>query len=261
MMRHPLSSLTAVLLIGALLLAAAPPRAFGRDRPGDFDFYLLALSVAPSFCELTGRRKHKAQCEETSDEGYRATPLTVHGLWPNKRDRSNQDQPQACSRQPLELPDDLAAALQRVMPGIADGLDRYEWNKHGVCSGLSPEAYFQRVVALAEAANQTIGTVMRERGFFGKPMAVTALLAAVQAKNPDLAEALVVNCQFSRQQRGGARSRAYVDEIRILIAKELPTSPGADGWPANFVRRSEVGYSANSGCPRGVGFLPARFEE
>jgi ribonuclease T2 len=261
MMRHPLSPLTAVLLIGALMLAAAPSRAFGRDRPGDFDFYLLALSIAPSFCELTGRRKHKAQCEDPSDADYLATPLTVHGLWPNKRDRSNQDQPQACSRQPLDLPDDLGAALRRVMPGIADGLERHEWSKHGVCSGLGPEGYFRRVVALAEAANRTIGTVMREQGFFGRPMAVTALLAAVEAKNPDLADALVVNCRFSRQTHGGARSRAYVDEIRIVIAKELPTTPGPDGWPARFVPRSEVGYSANSGCPRGIGFLPAGFDE
>jgi ribonuclease T2 len=245
--------------LAAALFAATP--ASGRDRPGDFDFYVLALSVAPSFCELTGYRTRKAQCQNPADTDYRDTPLTIHGLWPNKRHTPVRDQPQSCSNEQLpHLSDDLAGELRKYMPGVADGLHRYEWSKHGVCSGLSADAYFRRIVALAQAANDTIGTVMKEKGLLGKPVAITALIDAVAAKNPDLADALQVDCQFARRGQGGGPSRAYVREIRVLVAKDAsPTGTG--GWPATFVPRASVGYGVNSGCPGGVGFLPGGFAD
>ena len=83
---------------------------------------------------------------------------------------------------------------------------------------------------------------------------------AVAAKNPALADAIVVDCQFSRKGRGDG-PRAYVGEIRVLIAKDAPATPKADGWPASFVPRTSVGYGANSGCPKGVGYLPGGFDQ
>jgi ribonuclease T2 len=258
-MRPARSKILALTVIAACMMFGEAP-AGARDQPGDFDFYVLALSIAPSFCDLTGVRKHKAQCDDPADDVFRATPLTIHGLWPNKRHTSARDQPQSCSTAALpRLPDDLFADLKRYMPGVADGLQRYEWSKHGVCSGLDPDAYFRRLVALAKAANETIGTAMKDSHMFGKPMAVSALLDAVSAKNPELADALQVDCQFSRRGRDGQPSRAYVSEIRVLIPKDLGGS--ADGWPASFVPRSSVGYGANSGCPGGVGFLPGGFSD
>jgi ribonuclease T2 len=249
------------LVIAAVVMAAmstATPAA-ARDQAGDFDFYVLALSIAPSFCDLTGYRTHKAQCQNPSDADFRATPLTIHGLWPNRRNTSARDQPQSCSSAALpRLSDGLFADLKRYMPGIADHLQQHEWSRHGVCSGLDAEAYFARIVALAKAANSTIGTVMKDKDLFGKPMAVTALIDAVAAKNADLGDALQVDCQFARRGPEGGPSRAYVGEIRVLIPKDLGTS---DGWPGKFVPRSSVGYGANSGCPGGVGFLPGSFSD
>jgi ribonuclease T2 len=262
------SDVRALLLATVLALSgpagmidATPASAAAGDGPGDFDFYILALSIAPSFCDLTGYRKHKAQCEHPSDADYRATPLTVHGLWPNRRNTSASNQPHACSTEKLpSFADDLAENLRRYMPGVADGLPQYEWSKHGVCSGLTPDAYFREIVALAKAANDTIGAAMKDKDLIGKPMPVSALLDAVAAKNPALADAIVVDCQFSRKGRGDG-PRAYVSEIRVLIAKDAPATPGADGWPASFVPRTSVGYGANSGCPKGVGYLPGGFDQ
>src|SRR5207244_11699234 len=183
------------------------------------------------------------QCENPSDANYRDTPLTIHGLWPNKRNRPAQGQPQSCSTVPVaRFSDELSKDLKKYMPGVADGLPGYEWRKHGVCSGLTPEAYFSKLVALAKAANETIGVVIKDKGFLGKPMPVNALLEAVAGKDPDLANAIVVDCQFSRQQRGNAPSRAYVGEIRVLLAKDFPDSVGDGKWPATFVNRASVGY-------------------
>jgi ribonuclease T2 len=243
------------ILIAAVAASSIQVQAF--TRPGDFDFYVFALSIAPSFCDLGGYRRHKAQCEDPSDSSYQETPLTIHGLWPNKRNRSVRDQPESCSSERLRrLPEPLRRELERYMPGVADGLDFYEWLKHGVCSGMSPEAYFQLLVELAGKANSTIGRTLREHGFFGRQVAVRGLIQAVADENPELADALIVDCQFARAHRGEP-SRAYVREIRILIDKDIRPGPG--GWPASFVRRDSVGYGANSGCPHGMGFLPASF--
>ena len=57
-----------------------------QNEPGQFDYYVLALSWSPSFCEASGERgtPPQQQC------GARAYSFVVHGLWPNtKRDSRN----------------------------------------------------------------------------------------------------------------------------------------------------------------------------
>jgi ribonuclease T2 len=232
-----------------------------RDRPGDFDFYLMVFSLAPSFCALSGAAQGKRQCDDPSDAAYRATPLTVHGLWPNRKGVSVNRQPQSCSTERLSLSPALRRKLAVYMPGIADGLERHEWEKHGVCSGLTPEAYFGKVVAIAEEANATIGAVLREKGLLGREVPIRTLLQGVAEKNRALADAIVVDCKFARQQRGGPGGgpRAYVAEIRVLISREIGSDPDHDGWPGTFVPLREAGFQANSGCPGGAGFIPAGF--
>jgi ribonuclease T2 len=232
-----------------------------RNRPGDFDFYLMALSIAPSFCTLTGSAQHKRQCEDPSDADYRTTPLTVHGLWPNKKNRSANQQPSSCSTEELSLSPGLRQKLRVYMPGTADGLDRHEWEKHGVCSGLSPEEYFGKVVAIAEKANATIGAVLKEKRLLGREVPVETLLQGVAEKNRALAKSIVVDCKFPRRRGSGpgGQSRAYVAEIRVLISKDVTSDPDRDGWPGTFVPLGEVGFRANSGCPGGAGFIPGGF--
>jgi ribonuclease T2 len=61
-------------MIFALLLAPLTSCA----EPAHFDYYLLALSVAPAFCEDAPQRKQKfAQCRDLSGAGFRAMPLTL----------------------------------------------------------------------------------------------------------------------------------------------------------------------------------------
>src|SRR6188768_4245397 len=65
-------------LFGLVLLAggaaAQDPR---QNEPGKFDFYVLALSWSPSYCEQAGDRKSaQQQC------GARPFSFVVHGLWP-----------------------------------------------------------------------------------------------------------------------------------------------------------------------------------
>jgi len=237
-----------ILIIIASLLAAGPSQA--RHRPGgssadtggsaaatgDFDYYLLSLSVAPSFCALSAKNAAKEECRSLTEADFQQTPLTVHGLWPNRARVSVNRQPHDCEGAPFgALSDPVQTALRRYMPG-GPGLERYEWRKHGACSGLSPESYFGSVARLAQHANETIGAAMRSKGILGHTLVITDLLAAV---NPALAAAIVVDCQ---QPRGGGGS--LVDEIRIVLSKDLEPMPA-----------SSVGLGQNSGCAGGRGLV------
>ena len=55
-----------------------------QSHAGDFDFYLLSMSIAPSFCALSPANRSKPDCRDLTADTFRETPLTIHGLWPNR---------------------------------------------------------------------------------------------------------------------------------------------------------------------------------
>jgi ribonuclease T2 len=61
--------------------------------------------------------------------------FVLHGLWP----QFEQGWPQDCSTDPIER--SLVDSMLDIMP--SPGLVRHEWSKHGTCSGLEPEKYFE----------------------------------------------------------------------------------------------------------------------
>ncbi len=262
------AAIAVCLLLGVWTVADArrPHRGdadgHARSATGNFDYYLLSLSIAPSFCALDSGRGEKAECVAPSDAAYRETPLTVHGLWPNRIGVGVRNQPQDCEGPPLSaLPDGLRADLVHYMPGAADGLDRYEWRKHGACSGLGPVAYFGAVVGAARDANRTIGAAMQAHGMFGRRVGVQELLDAVAETNSALAHSIVVDCRFAPKRSGASASVAFISEIRVLLTRDFASDVSETGWGPNvFVPLSEAGFRANSGCPGGAGFLPKGFE-
>ena len=232
-----------VLVAVALLLAAGPSHA--RDRqastdPGGFDYFLLSLTIAPSFCALSPANAAKQECRVLTEAEFEQTPLTVHGLWPSRARVSVNRQPRDCEGPAFtRLSDPVEAGLRRYMPA-GPGLERYEWRKHGACSGLSSETYFATVVSLARRANDTIGAAMRAKGMFGGPVRIAELLAAVDSADPALTPAIVVDCQ---QPRGGGDT--MIIEVRVVLSKDFRPMPAAS-----------VGLGQNSGCAGGRGLVP-----
>src|SRR3954470_11651133 len=54
-----------ILLALALLPEAAAAQGYGRGgTPGDFDFYVLALSWSPTFCATGGEDRSPQQCHD-----------------------------------------------------------------------------------------------------------------------------------------------------------------------------------------------------
>jgi ribonuclease T2 len=128
----------AAALIVAAFATASAGTASAQDRrqntPGKFDFYLLSLSWSPSFCAENGDRANaRQQC------GARPFSFVVHGLWP----QYERGFPEFCQNPPEFVDNRTINSMLDLMP--ARGLIINEWKKHGTCTGLSAQGYFQAI--------------------------------------------------------------------------------------------------------------------
>ena len=187
----------ALSLCGAAGAQAQDFGGFNRgQRPGAFDFYVLALSWSPTYCE-TSDRPDPRQCAPGRDLGF-----VVHGLWP----QYERGYPQNCSaveRAPTRQAMDVAG---EIFP--SEGLARHEWRKHGTCSGLDPAAYF-RAVRDARAA-VTVPEELKGGGPDRRmaPIEIARLfVTANRGLRPDMMQ---VAC-----------SRGALQEVRICFSRDL----------------------------------------
>jgi ribonuclease T2 len=121
-------------LFGLVVLGQAVAQDQRQNAPGQFDYYLLALSWSPSFCEQAGDRKNaQQQC------GQRPFSFVVHGLWP----QYEKGFPEFCQNPPPFVDAKIINSMLDLMP--ARGLIIHGWKKHGVCAGQSASAYFEMV--------------------------------------------------------------------------------------------------------------------
>jgi ribonuclease T2 len=119
----------------ALILFSQSAPAQERGEPGQFDFYVLALSWAPSYCEAEGdKRSGDEQCNRA-----RPYAFIVHGLWP----QYERGYPRSCIERAPHVPNSTIRSVMDLMP--ARGLVIHQWRTHGTCSGLQPQAYFTKL--------------------------------------------------------------------------------------------------------------------
>lgn len=232
-----------VLVFAASLAQADAPR---------FDHWLLALTLAPAFCEDAPAAKKKLrQCRTLVT---RAAPtLSLHGLWPNAQRRPH---PEFCDGKPRErfcelervaLPQGLRRQLAYRMPGEADCLDRHQWVKHGACSGLDPAAYFGASIRLAARVEAALGDTLAR--YQGREIQLAVLLAALRQRDPALAAATIFDCRTPRTA-DPAKRRATLTEVRVRFARARTGEPGQPLPLANPVQQ-------NSGCPGGRAWIDA----
>lgn len=227
----------------------------GCAEPPSFDHYLLALSVAPAFCEGQPQRKQSfAQCRQLSGPAFKAMPLTLHGLWPNRTDRKHpafcggESGGSFCRLPALGLSQTSRAQLGRVMPGAADCLDRYQWAKHGSCSGLGQADYFAASTALTERVNRAIGPVLARH--MGREVSLADLRAALAKTDPELEDAVTFDCMTPRTPTPSKR-HPMLREVRVYFERDSAT--GAPGRPLSYRRAGHEHY--NSGCPGGRAYV------
>ena len=105
-----------------------------RNEAGRFDYYTLVLSWSPTYCASQQRGGNDLQCNPRNGRGY---AFVTHGLWP----QHERGWPENCpTRERPFVPQKIIDRMLDIMP--APNLVIHEYRKHGTCSGLSPEAYF-----------------------------------------------------------------------------------------------------------------------
>ena len=186
--------------VAFVLLSAAGATAQDRrqNQPGQFDFYVLALSWSPTFCEASAEkgRAPKEQC------GARPYAFVVHGLWP----QYERGFPEYCQNPAPRLDRNIVSSMLDLMP--APRLIFHEWDRHGVCSGLGPRGYFDTV-------RKARAQVKIPDDYFelSKPLTVTPdeIETAFVTANPGLSrKAIAVTCDSRRLQ-----------EVRVCLSKDL----------------------------------------
>jgi ribonuclease T2 len=188
------------LIAAAVLLSAvtAPAQDRRQNQPGQFDYYVLALSWSPSFCEASAERgrEPKDQC------GPRPYSFVVHGLWP----QYEKGFPEFCRQPSPRLDRNIVSSMLDLMP--APGLIFNEWDKHGTCTGLNPRAYFDTVRKARALVKIPEPYIDPQRPLTVSPDEVEE--AFVQA-NPGLTrEAVAVTCDSRR-----------LSEVRICLGKDM----------------------------------------
>ena len=106
-----------------------------KNIAGEFDYYSMVLSWSPTYCATSDRKKPDQQCEGRGNRDY---AFVLHGLWP----QYERGYPDTCwTKQRPFVPRRTINQMLDIMP--SPGLVIHEYKKHGTCSGLSPESYYQ----------------------------------------------------------------------------------------------------------------------
>jgi ribonuclease T2 len=120
---------------------------------GSFE-YLLAYSWTPGFCQS---QKGMPGC--SSPEDYWNTHFTLHGLWPQYTD---QGYPSFCTKEAFDPAAPEAVGMNTMTtywPNVKstegssdyDDFWEHEWTKHGTCSTLTQQEYFQTAINQIES--------------------------------------------------------------------------------------------------------------
>jgi ribonuclease T2 len=227
--------------------AAATPNGKPRYRGTQ---YILAVNWQPAFCETSPRQP---ECRTQRPDSFEATNFTLHGLWPQPRDRVYCDISNAHRRASeggdwhdlprLPLSAGLRRELDRTMPGTQSGLDRHEWIKHGSCYGTTAEDYFADSLALMQALNASAVAELFA-GNIGRKITLRQVREAFdQTFGPGAGERVRMECAPDG-------NRTIITELTIGLTGDIA---GPDAMAALIAAASPVNGGCNSGMVDPVG--------
>ncbi len=192
--------------------------------PGEFDYYVLALSWSPAYCASHGRnddssgyngsyrnyggnndrRGYGRSGSEEQCSGTRPFAFVLHGLWPQYE---RKGWPEMCETggRPW-VPEETIDGMMDIMPSRR--LVIHEYKKHGTCSGLDPSQYF----SAARKAYRSIH-IPDEFRDLSKPLTVSPA---------EVSKAFLgANRQLTASMIEVVCSRRLLREVRICLTKDL----------------------------------------
>jgi ribonuclease T2 len=245
------------LTLPILLLSVTTSQAEPMKREaGRVDYYVLALSWQPAFCEF---HTDKPECQTQDDTRYDAKSLALHGLWPSvrgdtrheyefcgvSRDIKEKDRERAwCSLPALSLAEPVRQRLTTLMPGTRSCLERHEWFRHGACSGLSENEYFDKALALTEQLAKTNFQAYIAKNI-GKRVNLKSLLNEFEKDyGPGSSRALILQCESKH-------GVSMLTEVHFYLKKDALDTPLSG---AALVRADE---KEKGGCKKQLAIDPA----
>lgn len=132
-----LSALAACFVVLAALTFVSDGAFARKHLPAHY--YALALSWSPTYCGSNAGRNDRQQCALG-----RRYAFVVHGLWPQYA----QGWPEFCDTREGWVSEENIEEMLPVMPSRR--LVIHEWKKHGSCSGLGQDGYFDLTQELFE---------------------------------------------------------------------------------------------------------------
>ena len=190
-----------VMFILAITVRGAPAQDRRQNEPGKFDFYVLTLSWSPSFCEAGVERGNNsaAQREQCGDRPF---SFVVHGLWP----QYERGFPEFCQNPSPRLNRNIVSSMLDLMP--SPRLIFHEWDRHGTCSGLPANAFFE--------------TVRRARAAVKIPDAYLDVQNPLTVSPDEVEDAFVkANPGMTRAGISVACDSRRLNEVRICMSRDL----------------------------------------
>lgn len=197
-----------------------PPVANMCQTPDKYDSYMLAATWQPGFCnfKIPDRADSKPECVALATGTLKSTNLTLHGLWPNRKEcGTNYGH---CSAEPLKLKPETVKAIEPWMPNFMFGTSfgAYEWQKHGTCqTALNADGYFLKAVAAIKALNGSrLGDLITQS--VGKKVSKADLMNAIKADDSKAVDSVALLC-----------SKGSLYEIRVSLPADFRTDAGLSG--------------------------------
>jgi len=213
------------LALTSVLAGAALAQDRRQGEPGQFDFYVLALSWSPSYCESAQTRApNRAPDQQCSGRPF---AFVVHGLWP----QYERGFPSYCQVPAPRLNHAIVGRMLDLMPSAR--LVFHEWDRHGTCTGLSPQSYFENVRKARSAVEIPPDYLALDR-----PASVTPgeVVDAFIKANPALSrEAITVSCDSKR-----------LTEVWLCMAKDF-SFRACPGFARRACRRDRIAMPALRG--------------
>lgn len=161
---------------------------------------ILGLSWQPGFCE---GRPNVPECRNQAATDVSARQFSLNGLWRMRQTYcgvpdvlKDQDKQRKWLAMPaLALDDGLKVELAKAMPGMASGLERHEWIKHGTCSGDVAAGYYARSLKMLAAVNQSaVGRLFGDN--IGRTLKQAEIKAAFEtAFGPGAGDRIKMRCR------------------------------------------------------------------
>lgn len=170
-------------------------------EPGQFDFYVLALSWSPAYCADGGAKRSPEQCKVGSPKGF-----VVHGLWP----QFEQGYPISCPTDRKDLPKSSFEKAAALFPDLK--LATSEWRRHGSCTGLDPDLYLD---AVAKARDLVKLPSFFEPSIIAASGALSLAPAEVEKRFSE------ANTTLQSSMMSVSCRKAVLREVRICFTRDL----------------------------------------